>query len=195
MWQSQRPAVVVGQRAPEGGPVLHDLGQVAAHGHLLVQRAARGADELADLRLEAVDVLDEVGRAVALGIEAQRGERGAEAVGEVGDPLALGGEELVDAVGQQVEGLGDVDDLGRTRVAGAGVRVPAGQRAAGAARSAAGRVTLRASRSVATTATTSSTTATRASTAQDVATPSVTSASGTWTRSTTTSPVPSTTGL
>ena len=134
-------------------------------------------------------------RAVALGVEAQRGERGAEAVGEVGDPLPLGGEELVDAVGEEVEGLGDVDDLRRAGDVppGRACRPPASARLV-RARSAAGRVTLRASRSVATTATTRSTTATSASTSHDVATPSVASASGTCTRSTTTSPLPSTTG-
>ena len=127
--------------------------------------ASSGPDELAHLRLQAIDVLDERAAPVALGIEAQGGERGAEAVGQVGDPLSLGSEQLVDAVGQEVEGLGHVDDLrrpgdGRLR---AGCRRPASARLV-RARSAAGRVTLRARRSVASTATTSRTTATSAST-------------------------------
>ena len=73
-------------------------------------------------------------------------------MGQVGHPLPLGGEQLVDPVGQQVEGLG------RRRRSPAGP--PTTARARGSppararlvrARSAAGRVTLRARRSVATT--------------------------------------------
>ena len=134
------------------------------------------------------------GRAVALGVEAQGGERRAEAVGQVGDPLPFGCQELVDAVGEEVEGLADLDDLRRARDGRPGTESPPARARLVRARSAAGRVTLRASRSVATTATTRSTTATSASTSHDVATPSVASASGTCTRSTTTSPLPRITG-
>ena len=90
-----------------------------------------------------------VGGAVALGVEAEGGERGAQPVGQVGDPLALGDAQLVDAVGEEVERLGDVGDLRRTGDVGAGVVSPPASARLVRARSAAGRVTLRASRSVA----------------------------------------------
>ena len=69
---------------------------------------------------------------MALGIESEGGERGAQAMGQVGDPLALGREELVDPVGEEVEGFGDVDDLRWTGDGRARMGVAAGERSAGA---------------------------------------------------------------
>ena len=110
--------------------------------------------ELAHRRLQPVDTVEELGSAAPLGVESESGERGAEAVGQVGDPLTFGGKELVDAIGQQVEGFGDIHDLRWTGDGRRAARVspPASARLV-RARSAAGRVTLRASRSVAITAT------------------------------------------
>ena len=125
-------AVVVSQRSPEVGPIGCDLGQVAPDGDGLVQRPPRRPDQLADLGLEAIDVVDQRRGAVALGVEAERGQRGAEPVRQVGHPLALGREELVDAVGQEVERVGHILDLGRAARLGTGRGVASGERPAGA---------------------------------------------------------------
>ena len=159
-----RPAVVVGQRAPERGALLDHLGEVAADRHLLVEGPAGGPDQLADLRLEAVDVVDQVGVAVALGVEPQRGERRAQAVGEVGDPLALGDASSSIRSARRLRARPRRrSPAGRptsTRACGS----PAGQRAAGARQVGRRAGELRARRSAATTATTRSTTATSART-------------------------------
>ncbi len=45
-------------------------------------------------------------------LESERGQRCAEAMGEVGDGFAFDGDDLVDAVGEAVEGGADLGDFG-----------------------------------------------------------------------------------
>ena len=107
-----------------------------------------------------------------VGIQSERGDRGAQAMGEVGHQLALGGQQLHDALGQPVEGVtrpprSPVDPAGSTRAS----RSPAPSRSAVRASSATGRTTPRATRSATRTTTTSSTRLSPASRAQADATP------------------------
>ena len=93
---------------------------VASHGRhpALALRAAGGADHRGERALERADVradplgLDRV--AQRLGVQAQRGQRGAQPVREVGDGLAFLGDQLVDAVGQPVQRRADLGDLARS---------------------------------------------------------------------------------
>ena len=49
----------------------------------------------------------------AVDVEAQRGDRGAQPMRQVGDRLAFGGQQLTDAARKPVQGDADLDDLGR----------------------------------------------------------------------------------
>ncbi len=111
------------------GPLPRDRREVGGRGHdAVVEGAPRAPDQLGDGRLEPRDVGHEAGVASRLGIEADGGERGAEAVGQVGDALALGRPQLVDAVGQHVQRPGGVGQLGRGAGLGPGVSLAGGQR-------------------------------------------------------------------
>ena len=89
------------------------------------RRAARM--QLGDLGLQAIDVLDQRRGAVPFGVEPQGGQRCAEPMGQIGHALALRRQQLVDPIGQQVEGLGHGGDLRRAGHDGPGRGVAAGQ--------------------------------------------------------------------
>ena len=81
-------------------------------------------------RTEPVDVLEEgLTPGQALRLESQRGQRGAQAVGEIGQRLALGGDQVVETAGELVEGRSGVGDLRGPRRFHPGVQIAAGDAA------------------------------------------------------------------
>jgi hypothetical protein len=112
------PAILFfGQHRPERQPIPRHLAEVARHVLIGDRRSAGLADELGDCPFEFVDIgrqavtLGRIGQRVA--VQSQRRDRGAETVGEIGDQFAFGLQQLGDSVGQPVQGLADLDDLGR----------------------------------------------------------------------------------
>src|SRR6478609_4887860 len=105
-------SLVVGERLPDRDVLADDGGGVARRASALAFRATGLADDGVDLTGQLVDVggkacaLVRVGH--ALGVEAEHGDRRAEAVREVGDLLTLGRQELADAGREPVHRAGDL---------------------------------------------------------------------------------------
>ena len=130
-----------------------------------------------------------------LGVEAQRRERRPQPVRQVGHPLALGGPQLVDALGQQVERPGASASSGVGPGSARASPSPAASARAVPASSVASRVTERARRSAMTAAAATSARATAPSASHAVRTPSSSRRSGIRARTTDRSPPLTTTGV
>ena len=119
-----RPAVVLGQRAPERGPLLRHLGQVGRPPP--PSRRAAGGGRCGSARRSPPRAARRRPRgpeSPAASASRRRAVSGrAQPVGQVGDALPLGGPQLVDAVGQQVQRPGRVGQLGRGAGLGRGRR-------------------------------------------------------------------------
>ncbi len=123
-------ALVLGERGPEVHAVAdHFAGVAAERGPFLVAALLTGgADQLVDLAFQLRDGGAGLigGRPVAerRGVEAEDGERGAQAVREVGGELAFVGEELHDLVGHGVERDGRGAQFRRAVLADAHAQLP-----------------------------------------------------------------------
>ena len=145
------PAVVLGQRASELGL----LGATAATSQVaLTALSWRGGGRCGPARTpppQPLDTVDHLGLARRLGVEAQRGS-GVRSRCDRSATRLLGGPQLVDALGQQVERLGDLGQLGRGPGSARASPSPAASARAVPASSVASRVTERARRSAMTAA-------------------------------------------
>jgi hypothetical protein len=112
------PAVLVfRERPPERGPLGDHPGRVADNLRTAPARAPCLPDDLADRPLYRADVGEQPLHLGAVpqrfGVDPQRGQRGPQPVGQVGDGLPLMREELADADGQAVQPGARPPDLRR----------------------------------------------------------------------------------
>ena len=177
------PALLVGQGAPVLGPFPGDRPGVAGR-RGGGQRLTGFADQVGHGLVEPVDPGDEGGDVGGFGVEPQGGERCPQPVGQVGHPFPFGGQEDLDPVGEEVEGVRGIGDLRRAARAGPHVELAVAE-PAGDGRQAAGRAGDAAAEGVGDQ---------HGAGHQPERTPRCSSASGTRARTTATSPVPVRTG-
>jgi hypothetical protein len=125
------PAVLVfRERPPERGPFGDHPGRVADNLRAAPARAPRFPDDLADRSLYRADVGEQPLHLGAVpqrfGVDPQRGKRGPQPVGQVGDGLPLMREELADADGQAVQPGARPPDLRRAGDRRPGRQFPGG---------------------------------------------------------------------
>ena len=123
-----RAVLVLGERPPERGPLGDDRGGVARGGLPLAAALPPGLlDDLADRALHRRDVVEEAAVAQRLGVDAQRGQRRPQPVGQVGDALPFARQQVVDARRQPVQAVAGAPDLLRPGDRGPCRQVAAGQ--------------------------------------------------------------------
>ena len=136
-------ALILEERFPEGRAVAGHLDGVALRDAAFALRSTGCADDGGQGAFEAGDLGVEFLGALAirerLDLEAECGQRRAEAVREVGDRFAFDGDDLVDAIGETVEGGADLGDLGGPVTVARASRSPPARRSAVLAVSSSGR--------------------------------------------------------